>query len=53
MRSNRPSAPIISWILYDFGMAWFSMVVITAYFILYFKEVVVGGTAAMGISCGG
>ncbi len=48
MRSNRSSAPIISWILYDFGMAWFSMVVITAYFILYFKEVVVGGDRGYG-----
>ncbi len=28
--------------LYDFGMAWFSMVVLTAYFILYFEEVIVG-----------
>ncbi|MHC1726700.1 MAG: MFS transporter [Syntrophobacteraceae bacterium] len=33
---------VFSWILYDFGMAWFSMVVLTAYFILYFKEVIVG-----------
>ncbi len=28
--------------MYDFGMAWFSMVVLTAYFILYFKEIIVG-----------
>ncbi len=35
-------AGTISWLLYDFGMAWFSMVVLTAYFILYFKEVIVG-----------
>ena len=48
MRKTRPSAAIISWILYDFGMAWFSMVVITAYFILYFKEVVVGGDRGYG-----
>jgi MFS transporter, UMF1 family len=33
---------VVSWLLYDFGMAWFSMVVLTAYFILYFKEVIVG-----------
>lgn len=32
----------VSWLLYDFGMAWFSMVVLTGYFILYFKEVIVG-----------
>ncbi|MGO9557011.1 MAG: MFS transporter [Syntrophobacteraceae bacterium] len=36
------SVRVVSWILYDFGMAWFSMVVLTAYFILYFKEVIVG-----------
>ena len=36
------SVRIVSWLLYDFGMAWFSMVVLTAYFILYFKEVIVG-----------
>jgi UMF1 family MFS transporter len=35
-------ATVISWMLYDFGMAWFSMVVLTAYFILYFEEVIVG-----------
>jgi len=28
--------------LYDFGMAWYSMVVLTAYFILYFEEIIVG-----------
>ncbi|MCX7944672.1 MAG: MFS transporter [Deltaproteobacteria bacterium] len=33
---------LISWILYDFGMAQFSMVILTAYFILYFKQIVVG-----------
>jgi MFS transporter, UMF1 family len=43
MSKTRPSATLISWILYDFGMAWFSLVIITAYYILYFKEVVVGG----------
>lgn len=48
MRTGRPSRAIISWVLYDFGMAWFSMVVITAYFILYFKEVVVGGDRGYG-----
>jgi MFS transporter, UMF1 family len=48
MGRTRPSTTIISWILYDFGMAWFSMVVITAYFILYFKEVVVGGDKGYG-----
>ena len=48
MRKARPSAAIVSWMLYDFGMAWFSMVVITAYFILYFKEVVVGGDRGYG-----
>ena len=38
-----PAFPrIVSWLLYDFAMAWFSMVVLTAYFILYFKEVIVG-----------
>jgi UMF1 family MFS transporter len=35
-------ARVVCWLLYDFGMAWFSMVVLTAYFILYFKEVIVG-----------
>jgi MFS transporter, UMF1 family len=29
-------------------MAWFSMVILTAYFILYFKEVVVGGDKGHG-----
>ena len=48
MRKTRTSATIISWILYDFGMAWFSLVIITAYFILYFKEVVVGGDRGYG-----
>ena len=48
MGKIRPRATIISWILYDFGMAWFSMIVITAYFILYFKEVVVGGDKGHG-----
>ena len=48
MREKRSLATIISWILYDFGMAWFSMVIITAYFILYFKEVVVGGDKGHG-----
>ncbi|MGO9376628.1 MAG: MFS transporter, partial [Syntrophobacteraceae bacterium] len=33
---------VISWLLYDFANAWFSMVVLTAYFILYFEEVIVG-----------
>jgi UMF1 family MFS transporter len=33
----------ISWLLYDFANAWFSMVVLTAYYILYFKQVVVVG----------
>ncbi len=37
-------ARVVSWLLYDFGMAWFSMVVLTAYFILYFKEIIVGET---------
>ncbi|MDR3555833.1 MAG: MFS transporter, partial [Syntrophobacteraceae bacterium] len=32
----------LSWVLYDFASAWFSMVVLTAYFILYFKQVIVG-----------
>jgi UMF1 family MFS transporter len=48
MSKTRPSAAVVSWILYDFGMAWFSMVIITAYFILYFKEVVVGGDKGYG-----
>jgi len=48
MSKTRPSAALISWILYDFGMAWFSLVVITAYFILYFKEIVVGGDKGYG-----
>jgi UMF1 family MFS transporter len=41
---RHPSSGIrkVSWLLYDFGMAWFSMVVLTGYFILYFKEVIVG-----------
>lgn len=42
------TAAIVSWVLYDFGMAWFSMVVLTAYFILYFKQVVVGGDKGTG-----
>jgi len=33
---------VVSWLLYDFANAWFSMVVLTAYFILYFEEVIVG-----------
>ena len=33
----------VSWLLYDFANAWFSMVVLTAYFILYFKQVIVVG----------
>lgn len=48
MNNSRPSARMISWILYDYGMAWFSLVVLTAYFILYFKEVVVGGEKGTG-----
>jgi MFS transporter, UMF1 family len=36
------SAKVVCWLLYDFGNAWFSMVVLTAYFILYFKQVIVG-----------
>ncbi len=48
MSKRGPQATLISWILYDFGMAWFSMVVITAYYILYFKEVVVGGDGGYG-----
>ena len=48
MGRNRPSTALISWILYDFGMAWFSLVIITAYYILYFKEVVVGGDKGHG-----
>ncbi len=48
MTKRRPQATLISWVLYDFGMAWFSMVIITAYFILYFKEVVVGGDKGYG-----
>ena len=43
---NRKS--IVSWILYDFGMAQFSMVILTAYFIIYFKEIVVGNTGGRG-----
>lgn len=39
---------IISWILYDFGMAQFSMVILTAYYILYFKQVVIQDTGGMG-----
>lgn len=39
---------IIVWILYDFGMAQFSMVILTAYFILYFKQIVVGNTGGEG-----
>lgn len=48
MDKTRPSSAIIAWILYDFGMAWFSMVIITAYFILYFKEVVLAGDKGYG-----
>ncbi len=36
------TARTVSWLLYDFASAWFSMVVLTAYFILYFKQVIVG-----------
>ena len=43
---NRKS--IVSWILYDFGMAQFSMVILTAYFIIYFKEIVVGSIGGRG-----
>ncbi|MGB9599902.1 MAG: MFS transporter, partial [Myxococcota bacterium] len=39
---------IISWILYDFGMAQFSMVILTAYFILYFKQIIVGNIGGRG-----
>ena len=38
----RDKIKTVAWVLYDFGMAWFSMVVLTAYFILYFKGVIVG-----------
>jgi MFS transporter, UMF1 family len=48
MSKKRPSTALISWLLYDFGMAWFSLVIITAYYILYFKEVVVGGDKGHG-----
>jgi MFS transporter, UMF1 family len=48
MGKTKQTAPLISWILYDFGMAWFSLVIITAYYILYFKEVVVGGDKGHG-----
>lgn len=48
VEKKRYTAAVISWVLYDFGMAWFSMVVLTAYFILYFKEVVVGGDRGHG-----
>lgn len=48
MEKKKRTAAIISWVLYDFGMAWFSMVVLTAYFILYFKEVVIGGDKGYG-----
>jgi UMF1 family MFS transporter len=48
LSKTKPSGTLISWILYDFGMAWFSMVILTAYFILYFKEVVVGGDKGYG-----
>jgi UMF1 family MFS transporter len=34
---------LIAWYLYDFGMASFTMVVVTAFYVLYFKRVVVGG----------
>ena len=39
-----PSSRIktVSWLLYDFADTWFSMVVLTAYYILYFKQVIVG-----------
>jgi len=36
------SITTVCWLLYDFGNAWFSMVVLTAYFILYFEQVIVG-----------
>jgi UMF1 family MFS transporter len=39
--TSHKTAGTISWLLYDFGSAWFSMVVLTAYFILYFKQVIV------------
>jgi UMF1 family MFS transporter len=37
-----PRKKLLAWFLYDFGMASFSMVVITAFFVFYFKQVVVG-----------
>ncbi|MDR3568297.1 MAG: MFS transporter [Syntrophobacteraceae bacterium] len=39
----RSGLKTLSWLLYDFANAWFSMVVLTAYYILYFKQVIVGG----------
>ena len=48
-KAGSPNSPgritTVAWVLYDFGMAWFSMVVLTAYFILYFEEVIVGEKA--------
>ncbi|MGC9196399.1 MAG: MFS transporter [Syntrophobacteraceae bacterium] len=41
-KTSYKTARTISWLLYDFGSAWFSMIVLTAYFILYFKQVIVG-----------
>jgi UMF1 family MFS transporter len=37
-----PRRNLFAWYLYDFGMATFSMVVVTAFYVVYFKHVVVG-----------
>ncbi|MBN8215712.1 MAG: MFS transporter [Spirochaetes bacterium] len=38
-----PRRKLFAWFLYDFGMASFSMVVITAFFVFYFKQIVAQG----------
>ncbi|MBI5524928.1 MAG: MFS transporter [Deltaproteobacteria bacterium] len=37
-----PRRNLLAWYLYDFGMATFSTVVVTAFYVVYFKHVVVG-----------
>ncbi|MFQ5719685.1 MAG: MFS transporter [Acidobacteriota bacterium] len=47
---DRPVArrEIWSWYLYDFADSAFTTVIVTAFYVLYFKEVVVGGASGRG-----
>jgi len=40
--ANHPRKNLVAWYLYDFGMASFTMVIVTAFYVVYFKHVVVG-----------